>query len=298
MQVLRKNHLPEHEFELRDAEFQQISRLVHKTAGLKLSDSKRTLVYSRLAKRVRELGLNDFRSYMNYLDQDQSGDELGFLIAVLTTNVTSFFREEHHFDHLRGQVLPDLIARARVGSRIRLWSSACSSGQEPYSIALSILQLCPEACDYDVRVLATDIDPNMLKIGQTGRFAAKLLDPVPKDMRVIVPRPEADGDTIVMPEAAKSLISFRRLNLIEDWPFSGLFEAIFCRNVAIYFDKATQQQLWSRLAGQLVDGGHFYIGHSERVTGPIKHHLASTGVTQYQKLQAPPAVGTQPSRGK
>ncbi|WOJ88492.1 protein-glutamate O-methyltransferase [Methylocapsa polymorpha] len=284
----RKPGLVPGEFLLSRADFRQIASMLYADAGIHLPESKAALVYSRLAKRLRALGLASFRDYCALIAGSQGLDERQKMLAALTTNVTRFFREPHHFEHLAKQVLPPLLDAARHGERVRLWSAACSSGQEPYSIALTVLSLMPDAGRFDVKVLATDIDPNMLDEGQRGTYAESVLEAVPATMRARWFAPTgggARGDAsraYCVGEALRELVAFRELNLIGPWPMKGLFQAIFCRNVAIYFDEETQAKLWSRFAPMLLPGGRLYIGHSERVTGPAAALFENEGVTAYR----------------
>jgi chemotaxis protein methyltransferase CheR len=271
------------EFAFTDADFRKISAMVHGDAGIYLPDAKATLVYSRLAKRLRALGLSSFKDYCALVAGAEGLDERQKMLAALTTNVTRFFREPHHFEHLRGKVLPPLLEAARRGARVRLWSAACSSGQEPFSIAMTILSLMPEAADHDVKVLATDIDPNMVAAGRRAAYDAHLLDGVPAELRRrwTVPGP---GGAARMADEARALVTFNELNLIGDWPMKGRFDAIFCRNVAIYFEDETQARLWSRFAPLINPDGALYIGHSERIQGPAAGAFRPDGVTIYRKL--------------
>ena len=271
----------EGEFVFTEADFRKIAAMVHGDAGIALPQDKGTLVYSRLAKRLRALGLKSFKDYCALVAGAGGVDERQRMLAALTTNVTRFFREPHHFDHLRDQVLPTLARRARSGGRVRLWSAACSSGQEPYSAAMTLLSVLPEAADLDVKILATDIDPNMVAEAREGVYATTLLAGIPDDLRRRWTLP-ADAGCVRMADEARAVVAFRELNLIGDWPMAGLFDAILCRNVAIYFDDATQSRLWDRLAGQLAPGGVLYIGHSERVSGPAAQILEPVGVTTYR----------------
>jgi chemotaxis protein methyltransferase CheR len=209
------------------------------------------------------------------------------MIAALTTNVTRFFREPHHFDHLRSKALPPLLARARQGERVRIWSAGCSSGQEPYSIALTILALMPDARSFDVRVLATDINPKVLAAGRAGQYTEDELVDVPKEARRSwMEKVESDDGTYAFDDAVRGLVSFRQLNLMTPWPMRGPFDLIFCRNVVIYFNEETQIRIWDRMMPLLRDGGVLYIGHSERVTGPATAKLVLEGTTTYRKVAA------------
>ncbi|HEY3797996.1 MAG TPA: protein-glutamate O-methyltransferase [Caulobacteraceae bacterium] len=268
------------EFLLTEKDFRQIAAMLHGDAGIALPESKATLVYSRLAKRLRALGLTSFRDYCELVAGERGLDERQKMLAALTTNVTRFFREPHHFDHLRTTVLPPLLDAARDGARVRLWSAACSTGQEPYSAAMTLLELAPEAGRYDIRILATDIDPNVVAEGRRGEYTDDTVAPVPQELR----RRWMDrtGDGWRMGEAARGLVTFLELNLIGEWPMRGRFDAIFCRNVVIYFEDDTQSRIWSRLTAQLAPAGHLYIGHSERVIGPAADALRLVGTTTYR----------------
>ncbi|MGZ6017804.1 MAG: CheR family methyltransferase, partial [Phenylobacterium sp.] len=244
---------------------------------------KATLVYSRLAKRLRALGLASFQDYCALVSGHEGLDERQKMLAALTTNVTRFFREPHHFDHLRDRMLPPLLSAARTGGKVRLWSAACSSGQEPYSAAMTILAAAPDAASLDIKILATDIDPNMVAEARQGIYAPTLLTGIPDEFRRRWTSPSAQrpGSVQIAPEV-RGLITFNELNLIGDWPMKGRFDAIFCRNVAIYFDDDTQARLWSRFAPLLKVGGHLYIGHSERVAGPAASAFEPDGITTYR----------------
>ena len=211
-------------------------------------------------------------------------DERQKMLAALTTNVTRFFREPHHFDHLRTRVLPRLAERARAGARVRLWSAGCSTGPEPYSIAMTLLEVLPEAVELDVRILATDIDPNVLAEAREGLYSDQALEPAPTEGRRRWFKPEKGSGQLMWraAETLQSLIAFRELNLVaQPWPMKGRFDAIFCRNVMIYFDEPTQREVVRNLANRLEPGGQLYIGHSERVA-PEERRLASDGLTSYR----------------
>jgi chemotaxis protein methyltransferase CheR len=277
-------NMVEGEFAFTEADFKRISAMVHGDAGISLPDAKATLVYSRLAKRLRALGLNSFKDYCALVAGAEGLDERQKMLAALTTNVTRFFREPHHFDHLRDNVLPPLLDAARRGGRVRIWSAACSSGQEPFSIAMTVLGLMPEAADRDIRILATDIDPNMVAEGRSGTYAASLLTGVPDDYRRRWTSSLGNG-AVRMADEARALITFNELNLIGDWPMKGRFDAIFCRNVAIYFEDDTQARLWSRFAPLINPNGALYIGHSERIQGPATSAFRADGVTTYRRVR-------------
>ena len=268
-----------------DRDFARIIDLAYRSAGLSISPGKKSLVYSRLSRRIKSLGIGSFPEYLDLVESREESGELDHLISSLTTNVTAFFREKHHFEHLHRIVLPEL-AQGRQQSRIRLWSSACSSGEEPYSMALCILAAIPDAAQYDIKILATDIDPGILTTATRGHYPRSALASIPRDInseRYFLP---VDGDTVEPGPELRRMVTFKQLNLVRDWPFRGTFDAIFCRNVTIYFAKDTQQSIWLRLAKVLAPGGHLYIGHSERVSGLAEAMLTNTGITQYQRVGA------------
>lgn len=273
------------EYVLTSKDFAIIARIMREAAGISLSEAKVTLVYSRLAKRLRLLGMRSFAEYCALVESDSGVGEREEMIGALTTNVTRFFREPHHFEHLRTRILPPLMARAKSGARVRLWSAACSSGQEAYSMALSVLALLPDAPRYDIRILATDIDRTMLAIGRSGLYEEAEVAVVPSDLRERWFEPANNNSSkIRIHEAARSLVVFRHLNLIGDWPMQGRFQAIFCRNVVIYFDNDTQRRIWGRMVPLLDAGGAMYIGHSERVSGPAEKALKGDGITTYRLI--------------
>ncbi|MDE8349731.1 MAG: protein-glutamate O-methyltransferase CheR [Acidocella sp.] len=282
----RNNLVNSGEFCLTAKDFAEIAAVMHREAGIALQDNKVNLVYSRLAKRLRLLELKNFHEYCDLI-RDQSStagrNERDAMIAALTTNVTKFFREPHHFEHLKSHILPKLIHQAKLGHPVRIWSSACSSGQEPYSIGLTILSLLPEAANYDIKILATDIDQNMIALGQAGSYDQSALNAVPPALvqRWFSAVAGGTGEMQVNAEL-RSLVRFRKLNLMGNWPMRGLFHAIFCRNVVIYFDYETQSQVWGRMVPLLAPEAALYIGHSERVSGPAEALLRSDGVTIYR----------------
>ncbi|MGH6997997.1 MAG: CheR family methyltransferase [Phenylobacterium sp.] len=271
--------LVEGEFLFTEDDFKKIANILHSHAGIALAEGKAALVYSRLAKRLRSLGMRSFREYCSLVEGQQGVDERQAMMAALTTNVTRYFREPHHFDHLRDVVMPKLAETARRGGRVRLWSAACSNGQEPYSMAITVLSALPEAANLDVKILATDIDPNMIAEGKAGVYREDSVAPVPLELRRKWFKKAGPGWEVA--DELRELVAFRELNLIGDWPMKGKFDVIFCRNVVIYFDEPTQERIWSRFAPALVPGGTLYIGHSERVSGPATSQFETTGLTTY-----------------
>jgi chemotaxis protein methyltransferase CheR len=278
----RPGALVEGEFLFTNEDFSAIARMLYDDAGIALTESKASLVYSRLAKRLRALGLESFNDYCRLVAGREGLSERQNMLAALTTNVTRFFREQHHFDHLRDKVLPDLLAHARTGARVRFWSAGCSTGQEPYSIALTILSMMPDAANYDIRILASDIDPNVVRTGREALYSAESVQPVPAAMRDkwMVRIRDGGADKWGAGEEMRRMVAFRELNLMAQWPMKGRFHAIFCRNVVIYFDEPTQARIWSRFAPMLFPGGRLYVGHSERVGDATL--FATDGLTTYR----------------
>lgn len=267
------------EISLSDREFARVKTRVYTAAGISLSDAKRTLVISRLSKIVRALGLKSFDDYLDYLERAGSPEDAQNFVNALTTNLTRFYREDHHFEHLRVYV-ERLIAQKPRGTRLRIWSAGCSTGQEPYTIGLDLIAAFPELKRWDFRILATDIDTAVLGKAARGVYPESELNGLSRERTGLF---ERDGNgTIRVPSAVRDLVAFKPLNLIAGgWPMKGPFDAIFCRNVAIYFDKPTQGVLFSRLAAMLAPEAFLYIGHSENL-GSGGEGFRLVGKTIYQ----------------
>lgn len=272
------------EFLLTAEDFRTIAQTIYADAGIHMPESKATLVYSRLARRLRALGMESFRAYCALIKSSEGADERQKMIAALTTNVTRFFREPHHFEHLRKVALPPLLSGAARGDCVRIWSAGCSNGQEAYTIALVILSSMPNAADLDIRILASDIDPNVVAEGHTGLYEAGALAEVPADLRrrFFTKVNDVGRELYSVSNEMRRLVSFRELNLFAPWPIKRKFGVIFCRNVAIYFDQEHQANLWGRFASVLAPGGYLYIGHSERLSGPAADLFANDGITTWR----------------
>ncbi|MBC2665606.1 protein-glutamate O-methyltransferase CheR [Novosphingobium flavum] len=268
------------------ADFAAISGIVHETAGIVLPPTKSMLVYSRLAPLVRGTGTATFAAYVELIRRDKR--ERTRAIEALTTNHTFFYREAHHFEHFTAEARPELVRMARAGQPVRLWSAGCSSGEETWSLVLSLLGTDRaegrQIAQSDTLVLATDLASHVLARAEAATYPAGELDALPAPLREgWVER--AGSDARIAAEA-RGLVRFRLLNLLGQWPLSRPFDAIFCRNVMIYFDLPTKERLVSRLADQLKPGGFLYIGHSERVSGPAERDLDQVGPTIYQRRAA------------
>lgn len=272
---------------LADEDFHAIAQIVYRDFGLHLPINKKDMVVARLARRVKTLGLPDFSSFVDVLKGPDGHEEVLGLRSALTTNVTQFFRENNQFTVLRDSVLPPLLARARAGGRVRIWSAGCSSGQEPYSLALTFLDLCPEAPDLNLLILATDIDPVSLRQARDGVYPRDELGGIPAKMQThVVDQVSGAGGGFAIGDRARALVRFAELNLMRDWPMRGAMDVIFCRNVVIYFTATDQAELWQRFAGALQPGGHLFIGHSERLTGPATEGFDRLGNNVFRRRLA------------
>lgn len=265
------NEMAQHTLEegaISDTDFARIAQLVREMMGIDLQPHKRTMVASRLSKRLRATGFDSVDAYIDYMLSPQGKDEQSRFVSAYTTNMTRFNREGHHFEQLAEEFLPGLMEKARRGERIRIWSAGCSSGEEPYGLAFHVLDACPEAGSLDVKILATDIDTEILATAKRGVYPTSSTTSLPNGQAEKYFSPhEGARDRSSVCDKARNLISFRRLNLHGEWPFSGKFDIIMCRNVAIYFDAPTQSRLWRRFGEQLSHNGLLFLGHSEGI-GP------------------------------
>jgi len=264
------------------AEFAAIAAIMQRDARIHLTSAKITLVQSRLSRRLRQHGLTAFKDYVALVGTD--AEERAAMIVALTTNHTHFFRENHHFEHLRGTVLPRLQERARR-QPVRIWSAGCSSGEEVYTIAMCLLGPDRNSATWlrnaDVRLLATDLAPHVVESTRHGVYSADTVEPIPAVYRERWM--ERVGPDFAMVEEARSLVTARVLNLFDAWPMRQQYDVIFCRNVMIYFDDTAKAELEARFVDQLAPGGHLYIGHSERLIGAAAADMTSCGQTIYVK---------------
>ncbi|WP_156839998.1 CheR family methyltransferase [Novosphingobium aquimarinum] len=264
-------------------DFAAVSEIVYSRVGIVLAEGKALLVYSRLAPRVRETGAVTFANYVELLRDDEV--ELNRALASLTTNHTFFYREAHHFEHFEEHTRPNLIANLNRRVPVRMWSAGCSSGEEVYSLIMTMLgtdRIAGQSIARgDLKVLASDIAPHALAKAEAAVYEAKDLKPVPNELREAWT--SKAGDEVTISPVARSLVRFRSLNLLGDWPMAGKFDVIFCRNVMIYFDQPTKERLISRFLDALKPDGLLYIGHSERVTGPAADRVQLVGPTVYRR---------------
>ncbi len=272
------------DFVFTDGDFERIRQLVRQHAGISLSEAKKDMVYSRLARRLRALGMDSFADYCRLVESNE-GEELVNFTNSITTNLTAFFREEHHFRYLAQTLIPQLRRAKAANRRLRIWSAGCSTGEEPYSLAMVLKETLPRAEGWDVKILATDLDSNVLATASSGIYNEQRLKGVSEQRRrrwFLKGKGQHKGSVRVAPEL-QEMIRFRQLNLLREWPFRGPFDFIFCRNVVIYFDKPTQKVLFERYADVLEREAHLFIGHSESLF-KVTDRFKLIGQTIYRKV--------------
>ncbi|HXN09691.1 MAG TPA: protein-glutamate O-methyltransferase CheR [Steroidobacteraceae bacterium] len=273
------------DFALTDQEFTRIRELVREHTGIALSEAKRQLVYGRLVRRLRALRLPGFADYILLLERADPVELEEFTNAI-TTNLTAFFREPHHFDYLAGQALPAIAARGAGDRRVRIWSCACSTGEEPYSIAIVLREQRDLLAGYDARILATDLDSNVLATGAAGVYPAERLQAMTPARASSFFRAGmgSQASLVHVDPALRELITFKQLNLMHEWPMRGPFDVIFCRNVVIYFDKTTQRTLFERMARLQRPGDLLFLGHSESLYR-VTERYELLGHTMYRRVE-------------
>lgn len=271
------------EFVFGNEDFEALRKLVKDLTGINLSDQKRELVYGRLARRLRALHLRTFAEYRDLLASD-GGREISELCNAITTNLTSFFRESHHFDYLREQVLQPLATKRAGQRRVRIWSAGCSTGEEAYSLAMTVIESFPELRTWDVKILATDLDSDVLAKAQRGLYAADRVRSMGAQRlsRFFVEKRGREGPSFEVSAELSALITFKQLNLMHPLPMKGPLDAIFCRNVVIYFDKDTQRELFSRVATLQRPGDLLFLGHSESLF-KVSESYTPIGKTVYRR---------------
>ena len=272
----------ERDFNFSEKDFKYIRDLIMDHTGIVLADHKVDMVYGRLTRRLRELNLESFDSYLSTLEHDEQ--ELVHFVNALTTNLTAFFREPHHFEFLASKLLPKIL-KNKASKRLRIWSAGCSSGEEPYTIAMTVRSIIPANSGWDVKILATDLDTNMVEKGSKGIYTEERVTGLSsQNMKKWVKKGKGDTAGMVKMDARlREMITFKQLNLMHQWPMKGPFDLIFCRNVVIYFNKETQAVLFDRYADMLVDDGHLFIGHSESMY-KICDRFKLLGQTIYKRL--------------
>lgn len=278
--------------ELSDKEFASIQKLVFDVTGINLGDSKRELVKRRFSPRIRALGLGSFGSYVSFVQSSEGAEEVNNFCNAITTNLTSFFRENHHFEYLRDVALPKLAERNSLSQKLRIWSAGCSTGQEPYCLSIILRESFRGLDRWDARILATDLDQNVLATARNGEYALDGFEKTPKNLveSYFEALPHDPSDAFAKPmlrakAKIRELITFNRLNLmVEPWPMKGKFDVIMCRNVFIYFDKPTQAKLIARFAKLQEAGSYLFLGHSEVIQDPHLVGYQLVGKTAYVKI--------------
>ncbi len=279
------NGMPPNDVKLGDREFSFLAGLIKRHTGIVLGEGKREMLHARLSKRIRQLGLTNFGDYCALLAQPEGSDELGRALNAITTNLTRFWREAHHFEHLEQVALPALAAkRAGNGRRLRLWSAGCASGEEPYSMAMVLHAAVRDLDRWDARILATDIDTEMIAPARAGVYDVSQAEHLPEALRQrYLASADGSGRRVAVDDALRRLVAFKPLNLLGPWPMKGPFDIIFCRNVVIYFDRETQTRLFGRFADMLADDGFLYIGHSESLFS-LSSRYELVGRTIHRKI--------------
>ena len=270
---------------LNNRNFEALARYIYDYSGIKMPSSKMTMLEGRLRRRLRATGISSFNDYCDYLfKHDGIETESIYLIDAVTTNKTDFFREPKHFEYMEQVALPELVSAGH--KRIRLWSSACSTGAEPYTMAMIMQEFVDGQSGIDYRILATDLSTEVLQAARRGVYARDMIVPVGSEMRrkyVMMARDTTRSDVRIHPRL-RSMVGFARLNLMDNaYKVGDPMHLIFCRNVLIYFDKPTQAKVLSRLCDCLLPGGYLFVGHSETVTG-ISLPVRQVANTVFKKI--------------
>jgi chemotaxis protein methyltransferase CheR len=273
--------------ELTNKDFETIRDLVYTHCAINLTDDKKELVRSRLSRYLRQYDLSSYSDYIKMVKENVNGPLFTQFINRISTNLTSFFRESRHFDYLQSNVIPARLAEARGSASIRLrgWSAACSTGEEPYTLAMTFNETIPAEKKTDIKILASDISTTVLETASAGRYAEERINTIPHDLRrkyFDLHKDSTKGYFYTAKPVLRNMVLFKQINLIQEWPFKTQLDFIFCRNVFIYFDKATHQKLVERFYQILKPKGVLFIGHSESLSG-IKHSFKGDGPAIYVK---------------
>jgi len=271
------------EFEFTQEDFDYLRKIVTDTTGILADDDKYTMYYSRLARRVRKLGLKNFTEYRAYLNSNRD-EEIIELVNSVTTNLTAFFRENHHFEFMTDTIIPQI--KKRGTKQIRIWSAGCSTGEEPYSIAITLAQAIPDYKQWDIKILATDLDSNVVSKASSGVYDISRVDGIDKSLlkKYFKKGTGSNSGFVKVNSELMQLITFKQLNLLHSWPINDTMDFIFCRNVVIYFDKPTKEKLVERYADLMINDGHLFMGHSESLYKSTER-FKLLGKTIYQKTQ-------------
>jgi len=274
------------EFKFTEKDFNALRKISNKHTGIIVGDDKYDMYYSRLVKRIRHLGLKSFAEYVKYLNNNYDSEFTPFIDSI-TTNLTSFFREIHHFEKLKNEIVPELVTRIGSNGSLKVWSAGCSTGEEPYTIAITLLEALAGNHQIKPSIFASDIDTTVLATASAGIYDISRIESLPMSMKkkwFLKGKGKMAGRVRVSP-ALRNIISFNQVNLMEQWPqVRTKFHIIFCRNVVIYFDRPTKQTLLNRYADQLEDNGYLILGHSESLQG-LSDRFETIGKTIYRKIK-------------
>lgn len=272
------------EFAFTRKDFEFLRRIANERTGIVVKDEKFDMFYSRLCRRVRRLGLQSFSEYCDFLQSDSAEDEVLELVNAITTNLTAFFRENHHFEYLQQRLIPELLQKNKDSRRLRIWSAGCSTGEEPYSLSIALKESLDSVAGWNARILATDIDSNVLTKASQGVYPLERVKGIPKPRlrRWFMRGKGAQSGYVRLKPEVCSQIDFAQLNLMDNWNVDGPVDVIFCRNVIIYFDRESKIKLINKYADNLVEGGHLFIGHSESLF-KISDRFELIGNTIYRK---------------
>lgn len=264
--------------------FKAIAQLAYSESGLILAVEKTSMIQSRLRHRLKALSLSSFSQYSSFVCSDSGSDERRHMISALTTNVSHFFRENHHFDILEEQLRSRLLPKLKAGGSVRIWSAGCSNGQEAMSIAMTLLEAEPEIGKLNIKILATDIDAQVVSFAADACYPERLTSGIPTALskKYFTLCENGSERFFSAKNTLRELISYRELNLLNDWPMRQQMDVIFCRNVVIYFDQKTQNKLWPRFRHLLAPDGFLFLGHSERIPEPQEAGFQTDGPTTYK----------------
>lgn len=277
MKLYRDDTISLDKIDLTDSDFNRVRDLIYDYSGIHLHDGKQALVRARLMKRLRKLGIRSFENYLNSIESEWGGPEFLSFVDVLTTNKTSFFRENQHFNFLKEKIIPNL-----QGRNVKWWSAGCSSGEEPITLAITYLEELQLSKSHSLKILATDISRDVIQVAKSGLYSPDRMRDIPDFMRKKYFQKRPSNGTYRVKKEIQNMITYGRLNLMEPWPMRGPFQVIMCRNVLIYFNRQTQQELITRFHGMLEKGGYLFLGHSESVAGQNKDFI-NVSPSVYQK---------------
>ncbi|MGA9672073.1 MAG: protein-glutamate O-methyltransferase CheR [Terracidiphilus sp.] len=254
-----------------NSDYGRLRNLIYEESGIVLNQEKKTMLELRIKRRLRSLSLDSFGQYCEYLfGRHNQQEEVVHLLDVVTTNKTDFFREPDHFEYLVQKAVPDLVARDQFGKSLLIWSAGCSTGEEPYTLAMVLSEYGLNHPGFRFRILATDLSTTVLAKAKLGIFSSEVVRPVPKDLqkKYFMRSRDPESHTMRVVPELRQLVDFRRVNFMDsDFGLSERADAIFCRNVIIYFDRSTQEQILQKLSQHLMPGGYAFLGHSETLHG-------------------------------